>query len=83
MDLRVALGSLGEPSRPAQLVPRGPRRTYEGWTEGHRTFALDAHSKGNSGWRKKDKLVGLSGTLSFLKLNFPNSFSELSETTFG
>ena len=44
---------------------------------------MDAHSKGNSGWRKKDKLVGLSGTLSFLKLNFPNSFSELSETTFG
>ena len=57
MDLRVALGSLGEPSRPAQLVPRGPRRTYEGWTEGHRTFALDAHSKGNSGWREKDKVM--------------------------
>ena len=68
---------------PAVQVPRGPRGTYEGWNEGHRTFALDALSKGNSVWREKDKLVGLSGTLSFLKLNFPNSFSELSETTFG
>ena len=33
MDLSVAQGSLGELSRPAQLVPRGPRGTYEGGLE--------------------------------------------------
>ena len=34
-----------------------------GWTEGHKKFALEAHSKRQSGWREKDKLVGMSSKL--------------------
>ena len=51
------------------VVPRGPRGTCGGGAEGYACVGRTQQEE--LGWREKDELMGLSGTLNFLKLNFP------------